>query len=127
MLPNFEEITQDLNSDEIRAAKLIKNLLLVQASPIKAKQLIRDFKDFQRGGFLILFRIDEPRIRKIINYICKNWLPNLIGTSKGYYVTNDVEELKRAATTLQSRANENNRRAECIWNHLKSTYGLHEK
>jgi len=48
----------------------------------------------------------SPRVRKIIAYIRGTGLiPGLAGTSKGYYVTTDVGELKDWLSSLEGRIN----------------------
>lgn len=49
-------------------------------------------------------QIGAPRMRKMINLIRnKMIIPGLVASSKGYYVTNDPEELKRWIDSLDSR------------------------
>lgn len=115
MLENFEEETQDLTEAEMELARQIAqglSLRVGKGRAITSKEII----DAYRKKNIVL---SGPKIRKMVNHICHTWLPNLIGTSRGYYVTNDVEELKRAAGTLISRANANNRRADTIFDYLK--------
>lgn len=124
MLVNFENYTHELTEVEVKLAKAIHRILVDRAgNPITAKALIERFKHRPPGTFP-KFRLDEPRVRKMINFICNTAAPNLIGTSKGYFITNDVEELKRATGTLISRANENQRRADILVKHLSQSYGV---
>ena len=45
-----------------------------------------------------------PRVRKIINYCITNYLiKGLIGTSKGYYISQDISEIKEAINGLGHR------------------------
>lgn len=124
MLQNFEEYTHELNAVEVSVSKSLHRTLIDQnGAPITAKQLIVRFKARPVGMFPG-FRLDEPRIRKMINFICNTRQANLIGTSKGYFITSDVEELKRATGTLISRANENQRRADVLVKYLSTHYGV---
>lgn len=124
MLVNFEDYTHELTAVEVSVAKSLHLVLLKQNGvPITAKQLIARFKSRPVDMFPN-FRLDEPRIRKMINFLCNTQMPNLIGTSKGYFVTSDVEELKRATGTLISRANENQRRADILVKLLSKSYGV---
>jgi len=124
MLLNFEEYTHELNAVEVSVAKSLRSVLLeMNGAPITAKKLIARFNTRPVGMFP-KFRLDEVRIRKMINYLCNTSAPNLIGTSKGYYITTDVEELKRATGTLISRANENQRRADVLVKYLATHYGV---
>lgn len=50
------------------------------------------------------YEIGESRVRKIINYIRTNWLvPRLMASNAGYYVTNNVNELRAYITSLEGR------------------------
>ena len=51
------------------------------------------------------FKTTGARIRKIINYIrVKKLVINLISSSKGYYRTNDPEEVRKYVHSLMQRA-----------------------
>lgn len=124
MLANFEEYTHELNAVEVDVAQVLARIIISKAGePITAKQLIERFSK-RPGHWFPKFRLDEARIRKMVNFLCNTRLPNLIGTSKGYFVTSDVEELKRATGTLISRANENQRRADILVKYLSTKYGV---
>lgn len=50
------------------------------------------------------YEIGEARVRKIINHIrTNNLVPRLMASSCGYYVTNDVTELKSYIASLKGR------------------------
>lgn len=50
------------------------------------------------------YKVTEPRIRKIIYFIRQyNAVPMLIASSKGYWVTNDINEVKDWLESLESR------------------------
>lgn len=50
------------------------------------------------------YKVSEPRIRKIIYFIRQNnAVPMLIASSKGYWVTNDVDEINDWLHSLKSR------------------------
>lgn len=50
--------------------------------------------------------IDGPRIRKIVSHIrCSGQIPNLMASSKGYYIENDPVKLKAYVNSLRARAN----------------------
>lgn len=124
MLVNFEDYTYNLTTVEVEfALQLAMHLEANKGNPVTADELCEYYNDpvFYPKP---LFRLTPARVRKLVNYICKMLLPNLIGTSKGYFVSYDVEKLKQAAATLTSRANENQRRADCIYKHLTKTYGV---
>lgn len=51
------------------------------------------------------YKITEPRIRKLINHIRINgFIKNLIATSKGYFISEDIEERRRWKEGMRERA-----------------------
>lgn len=121
MLKNFEEQTFELTAKEQEEAYDIALLLSARnGNPITAKEIA-----YLQNQCSPRVPWAEARVRKMINFICRYYLPHLIGTSKGYFITHDVDQLKRAAETLNSRANENKARAAIITNHIDKTYGKH--
>ena len=100
MITNFEEITQELNRDEMSWIQPLINGFKKRhkGNPIKAPEII---KGMRKHGY----RITEPRLRKCVNYIRTNGLLPLIATSKGYYVTHNTQEIKSQIESLYQRAN----------------------
>ena len=50
------------------------------------------------------YAIQETRVRKIISHIrAKGLVPCLIATSKGYYVSKDIDEIKSYVDSLKGR------------------------
>ena len=50
------------------------------------------------------YKIDEARVRKIINHIrLKGLVPCLVATSAGYYIATDEEELREYIESLRGR------------------------
>lgn len=50
-------------------------------------------------------KINDARVRKIINHIRREGLVrNLIASSKGYYIENNIYELRQYITSLEQRA-----------------------
>jgi len=51
------------------------------------------------------YKITSVRVRKIINYIrIKHLVYNLLSSSKGYYRSNDPEEIKKYVKSLMQRS-----------------------
>lgn len=77
-------------------------------NPIKNKLYTRWLK---AGGY----EIEEARFRKIVSAIRReNLVPNLIASSKGYYVTNDPDEIDSYIQSLRSRARAINSLADAL-------------
>lgn len=69
------------------------------------------------------YKVSDVRVRKIINYIrTHNLIPGLIATSKGYYITQDITELKDYIQSLMSRENEIRRVRKSIADYLKQIH-----
>jgi hypothetical protein len=62
--------------------------------------------------------LTEPEVRHYINFICINYLPNLVGATNGYYITDREAELRKCMHSLVSRARENRMRAEIIHTYI---------
>lgn len=105
MITNFEEITRELTEKEM---KFIPYLVAgfkkhSKDDPIKAPVIVKKMNDYLDKKAIGL-RLTQPRLRKCCNYIRTNGLIPLIATSKGYYVSNDKEEIKNQIQSLQERA-----------------------
>lgn len=104
-MTNFEDITHPLTKMEMGHVDTIYNLLL-QAT--KQKQL-------SNGQLLAEInwrseseeKLTPPRIRKIIRYLRINKKVPIIATSKGYFISNNIEELKKQSKSLGQRAKQN--------------------
>lgn len=100
-MKNFEEYTKKLNQEERRILVMIVNRFKRRPGKknrITNKQIVSALKK-SKG-----IEITEPRIRKIIQFIrLNNFLPGLVATSSGYWLTNDPKELKEWIETMQER------------------------
>ena len=99
MITNFEDITTELNAQELLIVPVIASAFrkYTQSNPIKAPDICNRFN--ASGKYSI--NLTEPRLRKIVNYIrCKSIIP-LIATSRGYY----VDVIQSQINSLTERAN----------------------
>jgi len=105
MITNFENITQELNAQEMdflpKLASSFKNHL--KGNPIKAFQIVTLCNQYLIGSGCKL-RMSEPRLRKMCNYIRSTGMLPLIATSDGYYVSNEPEEIEAQINSLRQRA-----------------------
>ena len=103
MITNFSEQTHELNKYELEVLQPIivqglKNKI-GKDKAVTNKHICKALKSFGH-------KITDSRLRKIIHNIRANDLvPLLIATSKGYYVSNDTQEVQEYITSLQERAN----------------------
>lgn len=101
MIKGFSNETSPLNDYELRV------LLPVILAGLKDKQGKRNAVT---NGYIIgrlkqqCYRIDAPRLRKVINHIRTNDLiPGLIATSEGYFLAEDEQELMDYEDSLRGR------------------------
>lgn len=106
MIKNFENITRELNEDELVLVPLMINGFKKHTidNPIKSDVVVKKMNDyFQKNGMKM--KMTGARLRKIVNYIRSNSLQPLIATSKGYFVSNDVDVILDQILSLNQRAN----------------------
>ena len=100
MIEGFEKETEELNDfEKSLLPKFVAGLSTKKGkgAAITNKQMIAGLKD--RG-----IEVGEARVRKIINHIRNTGLvEGLIATSKGYYVSNDIEEINKYIESLLGR------------------------
>lgn len=112
MITGFESYTYDLTDNE----KELVPLFVRSFQKRIGKENAVTATDIQKK--LI---ISGPRIRKIIHYITVNYLVRgLIGTSNGYYISKDKEEVKRAILSLGQREEAIRQRRLVLEEYLKS-------
>ena len=110
MIYGFENETAPLNNIELQAAAIIRDCLInfhVGAKrAVTAEQIARGmanmelFRDKNSNPYL-----NGARIRKIVNHLrITGACPRLIASSKGYYVSNDREEITEYIQSLYARA-----------------------
>lgn len=103
MITNFEDITTELNAQELLLVPVIASAFrkYTISNPIKAPDICNRFNASGKYSMTLT----EPRLRKIVNYIrCKSIIP-LIATSRGYYVSDDVDVIQSQINSLTERAN----------------------
>ncbi len=102
MITNFENITEGLSYEEMTII-LPKVIELVKwrrgkENAVSNRKLVNLLTAMGHN-------VSESRIRKMINQIRLNGLVrNLLASSKGYYVTNDPNEIKNYVQSLRERA-----------------------
>ena len=110
MIYGFENETSPLNNIELQAASIIRDCLVSfhvgAKNAVTAEQIARGmasmelFRDKNSNPYLT-----GARIRKIVNHLrTTGKCPNLIATSKGYYICNDPAERREYIDGLKARA-----------------------
>lgn len=95
MIKGFEEITQELNEEELNLVPTVVKGLMTKQGKAKAVTSTVICKALNING---------PRLRKIINHIrINNLLPALCSSSTGYYVATNMEEINDYIISLKQR------------------------
>lgn len=102
MIKNFEEITHELNAEELQLANaLIKHFKArSKEKPVQAKEIV----DGVNKVFKLSFKFSDVRLRKIVNYYRVNSIIPILSNSKGYYVSYDITEIRSNIESLTQRA-----------------------
>ena len=101
MITTFEEQTHPLTDYELKT--LLPLMIQGFTTKIGLTKCVTNpqiCKAFKNKGF----EVNEPRIRKLVFYIRQqNLVPNLIASSKGYWIATDIKEVDIWINSLQSR------------------------
>lgn len=100
MITGFEEQTNPLNEYErdVLLPVILKGLRtkIGKGNAVTNKHIIQCLSP--------AYRINDARLRKLINHIRVNGLlPCLMATSEGYYISNSLPELQKYVDSLKGR------------------------
>lgn len=103
MITGHEQETYDLTEHEYElAVRLIPFLeKKTKDNPVLAKQII----DGVNEKWNLKPKLNDVRLRKIINYYRVQSILPIISTSKGYYVSYEEDEINLMIQSLTQRAN----------------------
>lgn len=111
MIQGFEQETAPLNDIEKDAAHVIA-LCMMNDHQGMEKAVTAQQIAMGMAMYGARYRTDKgkpylngARIRKIINHIRMTKCPNLIASSKGYYISTDKDEVLEYIVSLRARAN----------------------
>jgi hypothetical protein len=110
--------TRYIGKKQVPIAQAMAKLLHVYCKGIGKAMTNRDIIAYFAKKNIYL---KEPEVRHYINFICVNYLPNLVGSPNGYYVTDKENDLRRCMRSLVSRSRENRMRAEIIHTFIDNT------
>jgi hypothetical protein len=103
MINGFKEHTEPLNDYE--RGTLLPVIVRGLQTKIGASAAItnKEMADkMQEHGYK---KVTGPRIRKIINFIrIQGLILNLVASSKGYYIENDIQERRKYVQGVKDRA-----------------------
>jgi len=101
MITTFEEQTHPLTDYELKT--LLPLMIQGFTTKIGVSKCVTNpqiCKALKNKGF----EVNEPRIRKLVFYIRqRNLVPNLIASSKGYWIATDRKEVDTWVDSLKSR------------------------
>ena len=101
MIALFEELTYQITDNEKRCAKFIEAVLR-KTNKFYTNKLLRKLI-FERSGNDTEFDLADSRIRVIMNYLRRTTAPNIIASSNGYKITEDINELNKYLESLYDR------------------------
>ena len=100
MLKKFETITHELNQFELECVEYLGQWFMAN----KGKQHTLKNADIammaeKRFGKKLI----DSRVRKIVQFLRTNGLPNLIATSNGYFYTEELKDIENWIISLKQR------------------------
>ncbi len=103
MINGFEDFTDEVSQEEIKAATFLVSHLKKKIGRKKAVTNARITQFLDANGF---GKLNSARVRKIINYIrVNNLVKNLIANSRGYFIAAELYEVVDFLESLKRREN----------------------
>jgi uncharacterized protein YbbC (DUF1343 family) len=100
MLKNFESVTHELNQFELECVEFIGQWFMAnmgKKNAVKNADIAKMIeKKFDK-------KIHDSRVRKVVQALRTNGLPNLIASGKGYFYTEDIKEIEEWVISLKQR------------------------
>jgi uncharacterized protein YbbC (DUF1343 family) len=100
MLKNFESVTHELNHFELECVEFLGQWFMAnmgKKNAVKNADIAKMIeKKFDK-------KIHESRVRKVVQALRTNGLPNLIASGKGYFYTEDIKEIDDWVISLKQR------------------------
>ena len=105
MIKNFEELTQDLAPEDLKLIPILVKGFKNHGptNPIKLKDLMSSLNEYIQRSQLGK-KVDDIRIRKLINFIRSSSIIPLLATHKGYFVSYDQKDITDQITSLEQRS-----------------------
>lgn len=100
MLKNFEKITVELTPIELEYVEFIGQWFMAnkgKENTVKNGDIAKLIKTaFDK-------KIADSRVRKVVQFLRTNGLPNIIATSNGYFYSDDIAEIEAWIVSLKQR------------------------
>lgn len=100
MITGFEKQTADLTADELKMIRPMIRGLWTKIGKSQAVTSSQMIKGMRAEGF----KINGPRLRKLINALrITKMVPDLVGTSRGYYRADGPQDIENYKKSLDER------------------------
>lgn len=105
MVENFEEYTKPMSEDDFKLMEVVKRGLLPRRkiNPILSKEIMAAVNP-RLAEYGVKSKLSEARLRKIVNHLRVHSLLCVMGNTKGYYVSDDPEEIASNIRSLHDRS-----------------------
>ena len=102
MITNFEEITHELNAEELHLAELLIKSFKARSktNPVTAKEIVKGVN----RTYNLKTKFNDARLRKIVNYYRTHSIIPLLSCKYGYYVSYNEDEIRSNINSLTQRA-----------------------
>jgi hypothetical protein len=100
MLKNFESVTHELTPFELECVEFLGQWFMANTGKKNAVKNDAIGKIIEKK---FAKKISQPRVRKVIQALRTNGLPNLIASGKGYFYTEDIKEVEEWVISLKQR------------------------
>lgn len=112
MITLFEEYTETLTEREVEMLPAVELAFSKCKEPRKAKEVCNLIELLWYQQTEEFIKVSEVTLRKFSNHIRRKGLLPLIATSKGYFITEDKELIKKQIQSLFERASSIKQSAE---------------
>jgi hypothetical protein len=100
MLKNFEKITVELTPIELEYVEFLGQWFMANQGK---KNTVKNGDIANLINRMFSKHITEPRVRKVVQFLRTNGLPNIIATSNGYFYSEDTKEIEAWIVSLKQR------------------------
>ncbi len=100
MLKNFENITHELTSLELECVEFLGQWFMANTG---RKNMINNENISKMVEAKFGKKLLPSRVRKVIQALRTNGLPNLIASGKGYFYANEVKDVENWVISLKQR------------------------
>jgi hypothetical protein len=113
MLVNFEHVTQNLNSEDKKIVPYLQKVLETKTidKPALSEIIVWETNMLIRQAISTgnhsakIKKINDVKLRKLINYMRTHDILPVCSTSKGYFISYDKKVLEKQIVSLSQRAN----------------------